>query len=483
MNQKKSAEQMKSAAMIFFPLPPHNPLCFFSNRRKTGAFANLRTDSPEKEKKGYRLRETDLRLNRSRKLPDETSLLASHQQQQEQQSQSATAAAKPAPLKGRRKLNAKQSVQQQQQPSVTALKPLNDNLPKTYQDLRLRGYRGTNPTTLYDALLTQQQQQQQGENNSEWYKATPSPPGGGTSVVTPPPPSSSSSSFPPTTTTTKSTKEAPPPGGSKLRQQTTTDSSDLTVTVRSLRNTPSRLRARCERGRIASDSSSTSSGISDDASSSSSGSDRDSGIETSSSGSSTASCDSSNNGEASGECDPAGAAADKRILEKGMRDMNLMEETTASAAAASMTTPTKQNSLPPLKLTLRKKRSPVLDEVLANGTQLSPTSAEAGLSSSSAVSAAVTSDSCRTAAASSSSPVTPVGGRLRECRRRRRRANPATNVYEVLRMEGVTNEADMEEQSKKEDEEDYQLLHSMKTKRIRLKLGNETLSSIDLNQS
>merc|ERR1719266_325305 len=36
------------------------------------------------------------------------------------------------------------------------------------------------------------------------------------------------------------------------------DDSHLTVTVRSLRNTPGRLQARCERGRIASDSSSTS---------------------------------------------------------------------------------------------------------------------------------------------------------------------------------------------------------------------------------
>ncbi len=67
-------------------------------------------------------------------------------------------------------------------------------------------------------------------------------------------------------------------------------SEEFTVTVRSLRVTPGRLRARCERGRAASDessSSSSSSGISDDGSSSSSGSDRDSGIETSCGGGET----------------------------------------------------------------------------------------------------------------------------------------------------------------------------------------------------
>ena len=37
-------------------------------RRKTGAFSKLKIDTPEKEKKGYRLRETDLRLNRTKTL-------------------------------------------------------------------------------------------------------------------------------------------------------------------------------------------------------------------------------------------------------------------------------------------------------------------------------------------------------------------------------------------------------------------------------
>lgn len=71
------------------------------------------------------------------------------------------------------------------------------------------------------------------------------------------------------------------PAKTKEAQRLSSSDADLTVTVRSLRNTPSRLRARCERGRIISDCSS--SGISDDTSSSSSGSDRDSGIEMSSS--------------------------------------------------------------------------------------------------------------------------------------------------------------------------------------------------------
>ena len=43
-------------------------LCITFSRRKTGAYAKLKIDTPEKEKKGYRLRETDLRLNRTKSI-------------------------------------------------------------------------------------------------------------------------------------------------------------------------------------------------------------------------------------------------------------------------------------------------------------------------------------------------------------------------------------------------------------------------------
>lgn len=210
--------------------------CETCERRKTGAFANLRTDSPEKQ--GYRLRETDLRLNRNKSKPAESAGM--------EQDSTAAAELKAKPvLKGRRRLVAPNPIiaepklkghQTEGKPSpvaaTAALKPHDDNLPWS-QDLRaLRG-------KIYDASSSAS-----GENSARLS-----------------PPSVSS----------KGTSK----GKTKVKDE-------LTVTVRSLRNTPSRLRARCERGRIASDTSSTSSGISDsDASSSSSSSDRDSGIETS----------------------------------------------------------------------------------------------------------------------------------------------------------------------------------------------------------
>ena len=286
------------------------------------------------------MRETDLRLNRNKKPPP---LLEEHHH--------------PKPvIKGRRKQATKSST------APSALTPHNENLPKTYQELRLRGYTGT----IYDAKLLLSQ----GENNAALADRF-------------------------------GTEEKP-----RVEPKRTKDksSANLTVTVRSLRNTPSRLRARCERGRISSDTSSTSSGISDDASSSSSGSDRDSGIETSSSAAKTAM-----------------TFDEKQSLEKGMRQMNIQE--------------TPKPNLPPLKLTLRKKLSPVLDEVLASGTNLASETAHDGTGE-------------------------PLS--LRNGRRRRRHIQS----YEVLRMEGVSDE---------------EFQQKTKTKRLRLKLGDETLTSIDLN--
>lgn len=198
---------------------------------------------------------------------------------------------------------------------------------------------------------------------------------------------------------------------------------DINVTTRSLRNTPGRLRARCERGRAASDSSSSSSsssssGISDDASSSSSGSDRDSGIETSSGEFETGKTSS----RLSRVLEMRGA------LEAGVQRMNLSEEGGAAATAAAASdlfkpvlpnktqfeSPRKQqvvHSSSPggggLKLTLRMKRhSPVLDDVLAKGNSLH---------------SAATPDST-TGAATAAQPSL-----------KRQRATE----YEVLRMEGV----------------------------------------------
>ena len=69
-------------------------------------------------------------------------------------------------------------------------------------------------------------------------------------------------------------------------------------------------------------------------------------------------------------------------VEKGLRDMNIgrgRDRDGSSAVtvvqavmedAVTMTPVTPTKNLPPLKLTLRKKLSPVLDEVLASVSQL-----------------------------------------------------------------------------------------------------------------
>merc|ERR1712029_823820 len=84
------------------------------------------------------------------------------------------------------------------------------------------------------------------------------------------------------------------------------------------------------------------------------------------------------------------AFAETETVEKGFRDMNITAATVAAAVkvpavitaveavtdVVTMTpvTPTKNNSLPPLRLTLRKKLSPVLDEVLASVNHLTAVS-------------------------------------------------------------------------------------------------------------
>ena len=216
---------------------------------------------------------------------------------------------------------------------------------------------------------------------------------------------------------------------------------DLNVTTKSLRNTPGRLRARCERGRAASDSSSSSSssssGISDDASSSSSGSDRDSGIETS--GGEYEGCSSGRSGR------PARAAVESR-LEAGVQRMNLgaassdAETSGKSSSLFKRASPLKRAFESPrkldqqqtspggggVKLTLRvkKRHSPVLDDVIAKGHSIHS-------SEPSATSAPPLNDDDAQRDQHLHNQQQLAAGVKRQ-----RRVGPAE--YEVLRMEGVT---------------------------------------------
>ena len=304
----------------------------------------------------------------------------------------------------------------------------NSNSNLTYRDLKLRGFSGTK----YDAELMIQQ----GSIPSKISL------GLGTSDV-------KQDVFQSTSTAAASDRGKQGAAAFKRKSRRDLDVSfdreELTVTVRSLRNTPGRLRARCERGRAASDSSS--SGISDDASSSSSGSDRDSGIETSAEFEGVVGPPSTrrpfgghnnNSGEVSNRSHPLYG-----VIENGVSRMNLGE------SAESPTTPSKfshglyssPNAGGHLKMTLRAKRSPVLDEVLESYTARAEVEA--------------------------TSPTTTITQLTPKKR---------SKEYEVLKMEGLSEEqkeASAKTSKRKKPDEDKRPV-----KRLRLLLGSETMSTI-----
>lgn len=296
--------------------------------------------------------------------------------------------------------------------------------PLTYRDLRLQGFTGTR----YDAELLIAQ-------GLPHFESAAQPTEGGMSLSIDVKPSIN--------------KEKAQPSEDRSSIQ----DSDLTVTVRSLRNTPSRLRARCERGRIISDCSS--SGISDDTSSSSSGSDRDSGIEMSSS-------------------------ADHVNLERSVERMNLNPSIVTTASAVTQpsvssalrypTTP--PNSAQHVKLTLRMKRSPVLDEVIACGNampdSLSPTKKESGFRQ----------------------PDYEVvrmegleGGVVSLADDIYKYEDPEVSfsLPKLLPKEGRHHRRRGKRRNSKHVCDDVSTNSAPKKKRLRLVLGNETVSTIDLN--
>ena len=403
--------------------------CF---RRKTGAFANLKIDTPEKEKKGYRLRETDLRLNR-------TKVLNSTSQSKNSIDQNVKITNLTGNNSRRRNRGISQEAQVQPPEKIPKLSikiggtmnssdagPVSNlddvDPPKTYRDLRLRGFTGTR----YDAemLLSQESHDLSRNFPSNSSSRSSSSEKSHSSLTS----SDSSkellySELPKTLNNSenlhkrealhqrrkisKQRKDGDVQSNdasndlltissrnlesiSRRRRKaakllTKREDSNLTVTVRSLRNTPGRLQARCERGRIASDSSSTSTNSSgcfpslrpsisegsDDTNSNSSGSDQcDSGIETSSSASSSSLDFKSQNSFFISNSVRSNNVSDQinesrtNTLVKGVEHMNINISTDKLCSVPLNTTPTPEKRI---KLTLRVKRSPILDEVLENG--------------------------------------------------------------------------------------------------------------------
>eukprot|EP00096_Caligus_rogercresseyi_P006884 TRINITY_DN2386_c0_g1_i3.p1 TRINITY_DN2386_c0_g1~~TRINITY_DN2386_c0_g1_i3.p1 ORF type:complete len:403 (+),score=140.35 TRINITY_DN2386_c0_g1_i3:1095-2303(+) len=383
--------------------------CETCERRGTGAFAKLKSESPEKEK-GYRLRETQLRLNRTKLLKKSSSSPESKP-------------LRPPPPPPPQQPKASTSTRQQ---------------PMTYRDLRLRGFTGTR----YDADILIRQ----GYTFEDLKNLTSSSS------------SASSARAASGSTTTTSTRSSTAKQQQQLLQEQEMRSKAEGGGVRSLRNTPGRLRARCERA--ASDCS----GISDDSSSSSSGS--DSGIDV-------------DGGEAlrathgirktlekmNLNAQLKGSEKNKEQLQQPVEDEGLYwrtPPTKRSRPNEDQEEEANRRGSPGVKLTLRMKRSPVLDEVLENGNSLSSSSTTNG----------------RFPASS------PVKFRRLE--------------YEVLRMEGVGQQhqddgaaeaetrrfvrhrkkKDRKASNRGEEEENGGAERPMK--RLKLRFGNETLSTIDL---
>ena len=443
-------------------------LCITFSRRKTGAYAKLKIDTPEKEKKGYRLRETDLRLNRTKSLQSDVDTTKTIEQGDENKQKLSHRTVRRSRLRnpspnqpcqppvkipklsirlGERpmlsqppKSNENQGViktrndRKQDEGMVDTLLDNNIDPPKSYRELRLRGFTGTR----YDAeiLLSSQgshdlsrnfpsnssSRSSSSENSHSSSSSMASSKVENTAIdpdsfednQTSPeviderindesiyqrrkhPKQRKANNFKENEMTTSNSMQnipnlvIPPIRRRRKNVASKEDTNNLTVTVRSLRNTPGRLQARCERGRIASDSSSAStnssgcfpalrpsiSEVSDDTNSNSSGSDQcDSGIETSSSGSSSYLDFKARNSFFVNDKSKKPRSVEEltinekraNTLVKGVEHMNInvmKSQPHPVTLSQSITSPERR-----IKLTLRVKRSPMIDEILENGRE------------------------------------------------------------------------------------------------------------------